>query len=223
MRSRYAFAVFLLCPFASGCGLFTIGARNLYNEAKVIRDSRFEKIRYACLAHEAWQKVKDSCPGHPYSADYGEGFEAGFSDYLYAGGCGEPPGLPPKRYRHFHAESPRGAEALQQWYEGFRHGAAAAKESGLRQFVLVSLPPPPHPPLPPPSAPDAVPPPVPSSQLPMPRPVSSDTPGKAKEVLGETEPKGTPESPQGDAAPEQPAEKGPALEDTPKSNPEEQP
>lgn len=183
MIGRIAVAVLLLCPFASGCGLFSIGARNLYNEAKLVRDSRFEEIRYACLAHQAWERVKASCPPQTYSADYAAGFHAGFADYLYAGGCGEPPGIPPKRYRHFHAESPQGAKALQDWYAGFRHGAAVAKESGLRQFVLVPLPPPvvpqPHPPLVPSGIPSFVPAADPSaeapSQLSTPRKVPSET------------------------------------------------
>lgn len=156
MTSRMALIVLLLCPLGSGCaGLFRLGAGNLINEAKLIRDNRFEQIRYSCLAREAWQNVKASCPTQAYSDDYGQGFQVGFADYLYAGGTGEPPAMPPRRYRHFHAESPQGAQARQDWYEGFRHGAFMAKKSGLRQFVVVSLPPPPAPPPPPPfSAPN---------------------------------------------------------------------
>lgn len=141
MIGGIACAAFLVCPFVSGCGgLFSTGTRNLFNEAKIIRDNNFEQVHYAHLAHKAWERFRASCPGRTYSADYSEGFKSGFVDYLYAGGWGEPPALPPRRYRHFHAESPKGVEALQDWYEGFRHGAAVAKESGLRQFVVVSIP-----------------------------------------------------------------------------------
>jgi hypothetical protein len=193
----------LLCPFASGCGLFYIGARNLCNEAKLIRDSRCEEIRYAYLAHEAWEHVKASSPLHTYSPDYVAGFHAGFADYLYAGGCGDPPAMPPKHYRHFHAESPRGAKALQDWYGGFRHATTVAKESGLRQFVIVSLAPPATPQLPPlpppivplPSIPAAGPPSELSSPLPAPRKVPRDTPSEAEGTADEAGPKGLPEAP----------------------------
>lgn len=215
MSSRIAFALFLFCPFASGCGVFGLGTSNLFDEAKLIRDSRYEKLRYACLAHEAWQKVKAGSRSRTYSAAYGEGFQAGFADYLYAGGCGEPPALPPKRYRHFHAESPAGTDALQHWYEGFRHGAVVAHESGLRQFVVVSLPPPP--PGAPPAAFSAVPQIAPSSPLPMPRPTSPDTSGKAKELPAEADPTGKSESSPGGGA------VSPEIEGSVKSDPEERP
>lgn len=221
MSSRIAFAFFLLCPFASGCGVFGLGASNLFNEAKLIRDNRYEKLRYACLAHEAWQRVKAGSRCQTYSAAYGEGFQAGFADYLYAGGCGEPPALPPKRYRHFHAETPAGAVAAQQWYEGFRHGAAVANESGLRKFVVVSLPSPPLPQSPPPGALNAGPQLAPSSPLPMPRQESPDTSGDANESPAEANPTGTTESSSGGdtASPEI----GPEIEGSVKSDPEERP
>ncbi len=169
-------------------GLFRLGGTNLLNEAKLVRDNRLEKIHYACLAREAWQNVKAACPTRPYSADYGQGFQVGFADYLYAGGNGEPPAMPPKRYRHYHAESPKGAEALQDWYEGFRHGARVAKESGLRQYVVISLPPPVAPPPPPlpPLGPNADSPtwelnlPAPPSPLSMPRRAPTRRPTAAK-------------------------------------------
>lgn len=221
MSSRFAFAVFLFCPFASGCGVFGLGASNLLNEARLIRDNRCEKLRYICLAHEAWHKIKASSPGRTYSVAYGEGFQAGFADYLYAGGCGEPPTLPPKRYRHIRAESPAGAVAVQQWYEGFRHGAAVANESGLRQFVVVSLPSPPIPQSPPPVALNAGPELAPSSPLPMPRRKSPETSGDGKELPAAPDPTGTSESsPDGDATL---PEVGSEAEGSAKSDPEERP
>lgn len=181
MIGRIACAVFLVCPLVVGCGgLFRNGTRNLVNEAKLVRDERYEHIRSACLAHEAWEKVRAECPRRHYSSDYAAGFKAGFIDYLYAGGCGDPPALPPKHYRHFHGESAQGTQALQDWYAGFRHGAEAAKESGQRQFVLVSLPPPAAPPSPPPPPPPLDVPlwgsslPAPS-QLPAPRSMPAET------------------------------------------------
>jgi hypothetical protein len=205
MTRRIACAAVLACPLVLGCGgLFRIGTRNLVNEAKLIRDEHRERLRYCSLAHEAWQRVQANCPEQAYSVHYAAGFKDGFVDYLYAGGCGEPPALPPKCYRHFHGESAQGVQSLQDWYAGFRHGAAVAKESGLRQFVLVSLPPPPGaplPPPPPPRVPPVPPPPAPpaavpgranpqptpaSSYLPTPRPIPADVPpGARSEPPGE--------------------------------------
>ncbi len=58
-------------------------------------------------------------------------------DYLYAGGSGEPPLLPPKKYQSFRYENPQGAQAIRDWFAGFRRGAAAAAASGYRNYVVV--------------------------------------------------------------------------------------
>src|SRR5262249_39466700 len=88
---------------------------------------------------------------HPYSPDFQQGFLCGFADYLYAGGTGNPPPLPPRGYWKSEYETPEGRQAVQDWFEGFRTGAARARASGYRELVTVpisALPPPP--PLPPP-------------------------------------------------------------------------
>lgn len=188
MTSRIACAALLACPLVLGCGgLYSIGTRNLCNEAKLIQDEHREHLHACSLANDAWRSVQANCPGRAYSADYARGFKAGFVDYLYAGGCGEPPALPPKCYRHFHAESAHGVQALQDWYAGFRHGAAVAKESGLRQFVVVSLPPLPGAPLPQPPGPavatpnGATSPPLSSPYLHTPQPLPAEKAPDAKE------------------------------------------
>jgi hypothetical protein len=176
MRSRFAYVFLLLCPFATGCGnLFSIGTRNLLYEANLIKDNRFEHIHDEKLAHQAWQEIVQAHPDQPYSIDYACGFKAGFVDFLYAGGCGQPPALPPKRYRRYHGMRPEGCQALMDWYAGFRHGAAEARASGLRRLMVVPLPPaPPHsgPPGPPVVAGPVqgeTAPPAPPASLPMPR------------------------------------------------------
>ncbi len=146
MRSKIAVIVVLLCPFSTGCGLFSIGTRNLLYEANLIKDSRIEKIHYARLAHQAWADVRRACPESAYSSDYAYGFHCGFVDYLYAGGSGEPPAVPPKHYLRYHVHGSKGCEGVMDWYAGFRHGTAVARESGLRRLVVLSLPMPHAPP-----------------------------------------------------------------------------
>ena len=90
-------------------------------------------------AEESWNRYLASC-GHRLSKAYHNGFVEGFVDYVQAGGTGEPPYLPPFRYRLTPFRSPDGTSLIEEWYAGFRQGAAAAKESGLREFSYVPLP-----------------------------------------------------------------------------------
>ena len=78
-------------------------------------------------------------PDHPYSVDYRRGFVDGFADYLYAGGSGEPPVVPPWRYRKASYETPEGYAAIEDWFAGFRHGANVALASGLRNLVVLPV------------------------------------------------------------------------------------
>ena len=79
-------------------------------------------------------------PGVVPSDAFHEGFIEGFIDYVEAGGTGEPPFLPPFRYRLTEHRTPEGQAAIRDWYAGFREGSAAAKASGLRELNYVPLP-----------------------------------------------------------------------------------
>jgi hypothetical protein len=71
------------------------------------------------------------------SIEYKRGFEDGFSDYLYAGGTGEPPPVPPRRLWNLDYRTPAGQNAVQNWFAGFRRGAGAARDAGYRRIVTV--------------------------------------------------------------------------------------
>jgi hypothetical protein len=108
----------------------------------------FEQSRNRKWAGQAWQNVRAACPQAAYSKDYEAGFEDGFAHYLFRGGNGEPPPLPPRHYRKITYQTPQGYRAIEDWFAGYRHGAAVARESGYREFVtgpsaLRSVPPPP--------------------------------------------------------------------------------
>ena len=139
----------VLC--ASGTGCVTTGAesgqynflansfRNL-GEWPVFGTAECRRtVRDCRRAKEAWQEAQAACPDQAFSKDYAEGFLAGFRDYLDAGGNGQPPGAPPFRYWLARYETPEGHQAVEDWYAGFRHGAAAARASGYRELNVIPL------------------------------------------------------------------------------------
>src|SRR5207237_1248141 len=63
------------------------------------------------------------------------GFKEGFAEFLYQGGDGEPPPLPPQKYRSIRYQTPEGYQAVEAWFAGYRHGAAEARKSGQRELV----------------------------------------------------------------------------------------
>jgi hypothetical protein len=90
-------------------------------------------------ADEAWAQICGASH-RQFSHAYHDGFVEGFIDYVEAGGTGEPPYLPPFRYRLTKYRSADGLAVIEDWYAGFRHGAAMARESGLRELNYVPLP-----------------------------------------------------------------------------------
>jgi hypothetical protein len=100
------------------------------------------------MAEIAWDKLQEQEPGCEYSNDFRLGFLDGYADYLYAGGKGNPPPVPPRWYWRAENETFDGHAAINDWFEGFRRGAAAAKASGYRELVTLpfSSPPPGGPP-----------------------------------------------------------------------------
>src|SRR5262245_28925346 len=49
------------------------------------------------------------------------------------------PPVPPNRYRRKRYMTPEGVAAVEDWYAGFRHGAATAMASGLRNLVVIPV------------------------------------------------------------------------------------
>jgi hypothetical protein len=127
-----------LCALVSGCNLVSSAAHNLTLESRQYLDTRAEEVRNRRWAEQAWEEERASAAPGTYSADYADGFRTGFADYLFAGGSGEPPYLPPPRYWTRRYQSPEGHGALQDWFTGFRHGAATAREGGYREWVTLA-------------------------------------------------------------------------------------
>lgn len=88
-------------------------------------------------AEKAWQSYEQACPAMALSDDYYHGFKKGFVEFVEADGSGEPPATPPFRYRSPRYQTPAGIQAIEDWYAGFRAGAAAGRASGLRETVVI--------------------------------------------------------------------------------------
>jgi hypothetical protein len=96
-----------------------------------------DEKRQAELADAAWAAFQGAHPDAQYSCDYGQGFKDGFADYLFAGGTGNPPPLPPRWYWRAENKTPAGRLGEQDWFQGFRFGASAARHSGYREIETV--------------------------------------------------------------------------------------
>ncbi|AWM39616.1 hypothetical protein GobsT_20380 [Gemmata obscuriglobus] len=114
-------------------------ARNLTEKPIAHHDERKFTRMVERRAKDAWEQVCGSS-GWRHSDPYGHGFREGFVDYVEAGGTGEPPYLPPFRYRLTKYRTTEGLRAIEDWYAGFRHGAAVARGSGLRELNYIPLP-----------------------------------------------------------------------------------
>ncbi len=124
---------------AAGCSMYACAIRNIQVQTIQAVDDCYEQKREAALAEVAWAHEVHAEPDHHSSPAYACGFKDGFADYLYGGGTGEPPPVPPWRYRTIQYESPEGVRAVEDWFAGFRHGTRVARESGYRSLVVVPL------------------------------------------------------------------------------------
>jgi hypothetical protein len=102
---------------------------------------RFEEMAEAALdeARASTRAHLDDYTAEPFTVDHEFGFIDGFVDYLEAGGTGNPPPLPPRRYWKGKYQNPYGYECMQEWFRGYEHGALAARDSNYRMFVTVPL------------------------------------------------------------------------------------
>jgi hypothetical protein len=151
MRIRWLFLALSMCIAGPGCSLFVTATRDLTYEAKLAMQDCLEATRDHRLAEQAWQGWSGARRDKAHSPDFARGFKTAFADYLRNGGTGHPPPLPPRHYWGLKYQNPAGHQAIEQWFAGFRTGAAAAHASGWRDLVVVptksALVPPQPPPL----------------------------------------------------------------------------
>ena len=133
-----------LCLLQPGCSFFVYGVHNLIEAPVDARDDYLINCRFKHMAEDSLKNLLLAAPSCHYSYHYGRGYVAGYVDYLDANGTGEPPAAPPWIYRTAAFETPDGQRDVQDWFAGFRHGAADARASGYRDAVVVvpiALPP----------------------------------------------------------------------------------
>lgn len=138
MRLKSFLPLVGLSALSTGCFL-CYAARNLVEAPINVADEWCMGHRNKRLAWNAWEEVRKANPTQRYSAYYIRGFKDGFVDYLDAGGNGEPPVAPPWCYRSSKYQTPRGYLDIQEWFAGFRHGAAVARTSGYREIFVLPL------------------------------------------------------------------------------------
>src|SRR5262245_40493593 len=98
MRVSRTLLCLVLCSVCPGCLLLT-GAKNLVVESLAYCTlDCLEFKRNEALAVAAWDAVCVTHPEGTFSIHYADGFRQGFVDYLNAGGTGEPPPVPPRKY-----------------------------------------------------------------------------------------------------------------------------
>ena len=135
MRPALALALFGLSFLCSGCALFEDASRNLFVAVATPIETHKEIARNKKWADTAWQKTCMNSGPRQFSSDYAQGFKDGYAEYLFRGGDGEPPLMAPLHYRHLRYQTPQGYLAVEDWFAGYRHGAAVAHDTGARRWI----------------------------------------------------------------------------------------
>jgi hypothetical protein len=145
MPARWTVLLYSLCV-VSGCSLLadTHHVAYLAKRTTELEPSFFSyfhnehatRLRNRAAANEAWRQVAADSPVG-YSSHYAKGFVCGFADYLHRGGTGEPPLVPPRSYWGLNYQNVAGKQAIEDWYQGFRHGSDECRMQGLRDLAVV--------------------------------------------------------------------------------------
>lgn len=127
---------------AGGCTVLDTARRVAYDEPKVFADEEDKEISLATYRSWGERVFRESgayCPESLTAADYAWGFREGFAQYVFAGGSGDPPAMPPRHYWQSDFRNAEGAIAVKSWFEGYRRGAEAARLGGYREKVTLRL------------------------------------------------------------------------------------
>jgi hypothetical protein len=127
------------CLCNTGCSMYAAIAKNAVQVPTIMTDDCLIEKQSKLRACAAWREVVAKSGEEHFSPAYQDGFIDGYSDYLVHGGKGEPPPVPPLRYLLLHDQNPQGRDKQEQWFAGFRHGAALAIRSGQREYITVPL------------------------------------------------------------------------------------
>jgi hypothetical protein len=123
----------------AGCGIAINTTRNFISEPQIACDSVALDIRCRQWAKDAWKSYAGCHAEVPFSKYFAEGYIDGYADYLRRGGKGDPPAVPKERFRHKEYANYEGYLAIEEWFAGWRVGAADAIASGRRNLILVPV------------------------------------------------------------------------------------
>lgn len=136
IANRFVACLLLLCVlFLSGCTVFKNVASTVILEPAEYswKKDRKQSLKvYRQWAEQEWRRYCLQERRH-HHRDFEAGFKDGFVDYVYAGGSGEPPPIPPRRLWNVEQRNPRGHQAATEWFAGYRLGADLAGEAGYRE------------------------------------------------------------------------------------------
>jgi hypothetical protein len=131
MRRSLLLLIPLLGLSTAGCDMLVNFTRNVAYEIARCSDETIECYRFRKEAAAAWEEAEARCE-EPFSADFARGFKQGYAEYLAAGGNGEPPPAPPCGYWMTKGRLSEYFQAVQEWSNGYRTGAATARAKGAR-------------------------------------------------------------------------------------------
>jgi hypothetical protein len=135
MRATLALGISGFALLLAGCSLVGSGMDHVAYGVREAWEDHQERARDRRWAEDAWNRTCASQPDAASSADYADGFQEGFAHYLYVGGSGAPPPLPPRRYRALSYQTPQGYQAIEDWFAGYRQGTAVARQGPFRDWV----------------------------------------------------------------------------------------
>src|ERR1700737_2929218 len=101
MRVKMALYIGGFCIACQGCAPLGNAARTTLIEPLIYPrclNDLLDCHRNREQAEAAWGSFDIKHPTTVYSSDFARGFKVGYSDYLYAGGTGAPPPVPPRCY-----------------------------------------------------------------------------------------------------------------------------
>lgn len=135
-------------PAVAGCNVAYNAARNIVNDPHVVMTQQAIGHDLRKAARSAWEEARGQYPH--CTAEFQDGFEDGYVDYLDRGGNGSLPAVPPAKYtRHQKYFTENGHCLLKEYFLGFKYGQEVAIATGRRQFLTVPVLFPPVPPTPP--------------------------------------------------------------------------
>jgi hypothetical protein len=135
MKPTQAILLLGLSIACSGCALVQDACRNAWVNCSTPYEEHRETARNREWAEAALQTACAQGKLGGISEDFASGFKDGFVEYLFRGGEGLPPLVAPYRYRNIRYQNPQGYQAIQDWFTGFRVGAATARDSGARKWI----------------------------------------------------------------------------------------